>query len=258
MNLHFNRHVASTYRSKSQIARVLTETWVAQNMYCPRCGNSCVTHLKNNQRVADFICPACNNQYELKSKSGSLGKKIAGGAYNAMIERITGNDNPDFLIMIYSSNTMTVQSLIFIPKHFFTPDIVEKRKPLAATARRAGWVGCNILINNIPNQGKISIISQGVVSDKNSIIDLFKTSKTLETDNISGRRWLMDVLNCINSIKSDDFTLKDVYLFEENLRAKHPKNNHIKAKIRQQLQILREKGFIEFTKKGCYKKINSI
>jgi len=27
------------------------------------------------------------------------------------------------------------------------PEIIERRKPLAITARRAGWIGCNILGN---------------------------------------------------------------------------------------------------------------
>ena len=41
-----------------------------------------------------------------------------------------------------------------VPKHFFVPDIIEKRKPLAETARRAGWIGCNIVLKNIPNEGR--------------------------------------------------------------------------------------------------------
>ena len=39
------------------------------------------------------------------------------------------------------------------------------------------------------------------------------------------------------------------------LKNKHPENNFIKDKIRQQLQNLRDKGFIEFTSRGNYKKI---
>ncbi|MBQ1398560.1 MAG: restriction endonuclease, partial [Clostridia bacterium] len=36
---------------------------------------------------------------------------------------------------------------------------------------------------------------------------------------------------------------------------KHIHNNNIEAKIRQQLQILRDKGFIEFLERGHYRKI---
>lgn len=63
--------------------------------------------------------------------------------------------------MSYSKAELKVRDFILIPKHFFVPDIIEKRAPLAPTARRAGWTGCNILINKIPEQGKIAIVSNG-------------------------------------------------------------------------------------------------
>ena len=64
-----------------------------------------------------------------------------------------------------------------------------------------------------------------------------------------------DILICINKIPYDDFTLDQIYAFEKELKIKHPENNFIKDKIRQQLQNLRDKGFIEFTSRGNYKKI---
>ena len=65
----------------------------------------------------------------------------------------------------------------------------------------------------------------------------------------------MDVLNCVNKITSQLFTLEEMYRFENVLHIKHPQNNNIKPKIRQQLQFLRDKGFIEFLGNGRYKKI---
>ena len=46
-----------------------------------------------------------------------------------------------------------------------------------------------------------------------------------------------------------------MYEFVKELSVKHPGNNNVEAKIRQQLQFLRDKGFIEFTARGNYKKI---
>jgi len=46
-----------------------------------------------------------------------------------------------------------------------------------------------------------------------------------------------------------------MYQFEAMLTIKHPNNHNIKAKIRQQLQLLRDKGFIDFLDRGIYKKI---
>ncbi|MCB9805227.1 hypothetical protein H6769_06535 [Candidatus Peribacteria bacterium] len=44
--------------------------------------------------------------------------------------------------------------------------MIEKRKPLSSTARRAGWTGCNILLNLIPESGKIYYIQNGESRDK--------------------------------------------------------------------------------------------
>ena len=65
----------------------------------------------------------------------------------------------------------------------------------------------------------------------------------------------MDALNCVNQISSKSFTLDEIYQFENLLHIKHPKNNNIKPKIRQQLQFLRDRGFIEFLGNGKYIKI---
>ena len=65
----------------------------------------------------------------------------------------------------------------------------------------------------------------------------------------------MDTLSCIERIKEKDFTLNQVYVFEDELKQKHPENNFVKDKIRQQLQYLRDKGFIEFISPGHYRKI---
>ena len=47
-----------------------------------------------------------------------------------------------------------------------------------------------------------------------------------------------------------------MYEFVNELKIKHTSNNNIEAKIRQQLQFLRDKGFIEFTSRGNYRKID--
>jgi len=44
-----------------------------------------------------------------------------------------------------------------------------------------------------------------------------------------------------------------VYSFEEYLSRLHPENKHIKDKIRQQLQTLRNKNYLDFISKGLYR-----
>ena len=95
-------------------------------------------HFENNRPVADFYCPHCSEEYELKSKNGSISNKVNDGAYATMIERIEAINNPNFIFMQYKMTDFKVKNLMMVPKHFFTSDIIEKRKPLADTAKRAG------------------------------------------------------------------------------------------------------------------------
>ena len=254
MNLQLNKDLAKSYSNNSQKIRIMTESWFLENMFCPTCGESKINNFENNRPVADFYCTNCNNQYELKSKNGNFTNKINDGAYKTMIDRITSFENPDLFCLSYSKKTYSINDLIFIPKYFFTPDIIEKRKPLDDTAHRAGWTGCNILINRVPEQGKIKIISNGVMVDKKIIVEQNRKVEKLSTSDISCRSWLLDTLNCMNKINKSTFSLSEMYYFEEELSLKHPRNNNIKPKIRQQLQILRDRGFIEFIGKGEYKK----
>ena len=253
MNTGFNLALAAAYQSNSQRARVLSEGWVVENMFCPRCGCKQIDHFPNNRPVADFFCPECGAEFELKSKRGTLGNKIADGAYATMIERIGADNNPDFFFMSYSPRSWSVVDFIVVPRHFFVPSIIEKRKPLSPDARRAGWTGCNIEIGGIPEQGRITVISDGKVRDPGRVIADFNRSTELYIRNIDARGWLFDVLECVNRIHSDSFSLADMYTFAEFLHNKHPKNNNIHAKIRQQLQLLRDKGVIEFLGGGRYR-----
>lgn len=65
----------------------------------------------------------------------------------------------------------------------------------------------------------------------------------------------MDILRCVEQIETETFSLNEIYAFEKELQLKHPKNHFIKDKIRQQLQYLRDKGVIEFTTRGIYRKL---
>lgn len=254
MDLFFNTTLAAGYKSKAQIARVLSESWAASNVFCPCCGYSSLTKLDNNEPVADMRCDKCGEVFELKSAKGKLGKKIPDGAYETMIQRINSLTNPELFVLQYTPE-YEVTDLTLIPKFFFVPGIIEKRKPLPPTARRHGWVGCNILYGNIPKQGKIPIIQDKNVVDKEIVVEKYTTVKQIQTNNIETRGWLFDVLNCVNRIHGDIFTLKEMYGFVDVLQELHQDNHNIEAKIRQQLQLLRDKGFIEFLGNGVYRKI---
>lgn len=68
------------------------------------------------------------------------------------------------------------------------------------------------------------------------------------------RGWILDVLTCVEKIQEKEFTLAQLYSFENELKHKHPNNCFIKDKIRQQLQYLRKQGLIELISPGRYRK----
>ena len=143
--------------------------------------------------------------------------------------------------------------LFTIPKFFFTPAIIEKRKPLSENARRAGWVGCNILYNQLPDSAKIFYVRDGVIADAESVVEKYKKVSFVAEKPLESKGWLLDVMFIIESLHKDIFELDDVYKFIDFFRSQHPNNNHIQDKIRQQLQFLRDKGFIEFIGRGNYR-----
>ncbi len=256
MNLDFNVALAKGYKSNSQIARRLTEDWVLNNSYCPLCGNPILTEFENNRPVADFYCKKCNEEYELKSKNGRLTNTIADGAYSTMIKRITSDNNPNFFFLTYSKQ-WKVENFLTIPKHFFNEDIIIKRPPLKNTAKRAGWVGCNINISNVSELGKIFLIKNSQVANPEIVSKSFKKTLFIREKKKASKGWILDILKCVDSIDSDIFSLEMMYKFEDELKLKYPNNSFIKDKIRQQLQLLRDKGIIEFISRGNYKKVKN-
>ena len=191
----------------------------------------------------------------MKSKGAYIGNKVNDGAYNTMIERITSINNPNFFFMHYNKTNFQVENFVMVPKYFFSPDIIEKRKPLSDTARRAGWTGCNILLSRIPDEGRIYIVQNEKEVSIEKIMEKVHKTEFLRGSKLDARGWTLDVLNCVNMIENKDFTLEQIYRFEELLAEKHPDNHHVKDKIRQQLQMLRDNGIIEFTGRGHYRKI---
>lgn len=255
MQTYFNKNIATKYHSVSQKIRVLTESWVNEEVFCPACGCD-INRYGNNMPVADFFCSICKEEYELKSKKDSIGNKIIDGAYRTMIQRLKSNNNPNLFLLNYNLDNLEVLNFLVIPKHFFIPQIIEKRKPLSDTARRAGWVGCNIYLQGIPQTGKIFYIKNKQIESKNNILINWKKTLFLrEEKEVTAKGWLLDIMNCIDKLGKKEFRLEEMYAFEKLLGEKHPNNIHIKDKIRQQLQFLRDKRYLDFIARAEYRVI---
>jgi type II restriction enzyme len=230
----------------------LTEAWVNKQIYCPNCGAPHLKQYPNNRPVADFFCEHCKEDFELKSKKETIGNKIVNGAYKTMIERLKSVDNPNFFLLNYAS--FHVLNFFVIPKHFFIPDVIEKRRPLSPIAERADWVGCNILLQRIPQSGRIFLVKDSKIEPKEKVQAVWRKTLFLrEEKKIETKGWLVDTMRCIDQIGKKEFTLRDIYKFESYLSRQHPNNRHIKEKIRQQLQILRDRNYLQFNSRGEYR-----
>lgn len=253
MDLTFDRSLAMNYKSHAQQARVMTEAWVSSQIFCPNCGSNSLEKYPNNTPVGDFFCSACSEQFELKSTQGAFAAKIVDGQYDTMIRRLRSHQVPNLFGLSYDPVGRRVRDFFVIPSQFFVPDIVERRRPLSPTARRAGWVGCNILIRNIPLAGRVRLVTNGVAVEKPVVLKAWKRTLFLRRQSkFETRGWTLDVINCIEKLGKREFQLSDMYECTEAISALHPDNQHIKAKIRQQLQVLRDSGFLEFTGRGRY------
>ena len=130
--------------------------------------------------------------------------------------------------------------------------IITARDPLPQTARRAGWIGCYIDISSIPKSGKIYLIQNGVSIDKSKVIKQFKKTLFLKNMKDEPKGWLLDIIKCIELLDKSQFTLDEIYACENILKIKHPDNHNIRAKIRQELQILRDYEYLYFSNRGEY------
>ena len=253
MKLEFDDQVQARYTSGSQRARVLTEQWVGAQVFCPNCGSPKIRQFKHGRPVADFLCLSCNEEYELKSQKSKFGKKVLDGAFRTMCDRLAAINNPNLFLLNYDLEHRSVVSLFVVPKQFFVREIIEVRKPPAATARRAGWIGCNILLSQIPASGKIFIVRNRQPQPKELVLAQWKKTLFLRDENLEARGWLIEVMKCVELIGKPEFELNDVYAFEGRLSQLYPNNRHVKQKIRQQLQVLRDHGYLDFVSRGYYR-----
>jgi len=248
------REEATKYRSVPQQVRFMSERWVDDHIFCPNCGRAHIEKYANNRPVADFGCPNCREDFELKSMRGAPAQRIVDGAYRTMMERLKSNHNPNLFLLSYDYPSYVVFDFLVIPKQFFIPALIEERRPLSGSARRAGWIGCNILLGDIPRSGRIFLVNDRRVEPKEKVLKAWeKTLFLRETREVEARGWLLDIIRCIENIGTREFTLDDIYGYESVLGGKHPANRHIKDKIRQQLQVLRDKKYLGFLGRGRYR-----
>jgi type II restriction enzyme len=253
VDLHLPTDGLDKYKSASQRARICTESWGAASLYCPACDSRRIDALPSGTHAADFTCPSCGSRFQLKSKSSAFGNRVIDGAYAAMHRAIISDETPNLFLLHYQLPKLTVENVLLIPHFAFTLSFLEKRKPLSPYARRAGWVGCNFLLDRIPSDTQIPVIQDGQPVSSAKVRRAYKKLRPLEELNIKKRGWTLDVLNIVKSLNKAEFGLKEVYEHEDLLARLHPDNAHIQPKIRQQLQELRDMKLVKFLGDGHYR-----
>jgi type II restriction enzyme len=253
VNLHLPTAGLDNYKSASQRARICTESWGAASLYCPACDSRRIDALPSGTHAADFTCPSCGSRFQLKSKSSAFGNRVIDGAYAAMHRAIVSDETPNLFLLHYQLPKLTVENVLLIPHFAFTLSLLEKRKPLSAKARRAGWIGCNFLLDQIPDDARIPVIQGGHPVSSSKVRKAYEKLRPLEKLNVQKRGWTLDVLQIVKGLNKKEFTLKEVYDREQKLAELHPDNRHVRDKIRQQLQVLRDLALIEFLTPGSYR-----
>jgi type II restriction enzyme len=178
---------------------------------------------------------------------------VLDGSFRTKCDRLAADNNPNLFLLNYNLKELSVRNLFVVPKHFFVRDIIEERKPLAATAQRAGWIGSNILLGQIPQSGKIYIVRDGRIEPKDSVLSQWNRTLFLRDEDQEARGWLIEVMKCVEAIGKSEFQIEDVYAYEDRLGLLYPENRNVKPKIRQQLQFLRDRGYLDFVSRGYYR-----
>jgi type II restriction enzyme len=241
------------YKSASQRARVATEEWACENLYCVTCSSPTLTPSSPGTPAIDYVCPRCDAPYQLKSQSHPFASRILDSAYATMLRAIETGNAPHLMVLHYEKDAWAVLNLLFVPRFAFTRTVLEKRQPLSPNARRAGWIGCNFLLDRIPSDARLLIIREGIATQPNNVRKQFSRLEPLADIKLEKRGWTLDTLNLVRSLGKQEFSLADIYALENQFKSLHPDNRHIRDKIRQQLQILRDLHLLQFLRPGHYR-----
>src|SRR5207253_507055 len=144
------------------IAGLCSEAWVAAHLYCSACSAKRLTQLPKNEPGRDYRCDNCASVYQLKSAK-RFSERVTDAAYSKLIAAIRSDAVPNLLVMHYDTD-WCIRNLMLVPSFFFTESCIVARKPLSPTARRAGAVLCDILLNRIAPEGKLWIVKDGGVT----------------------------------------------------------------------------------------------
>ena len=124
-------------KSASQMARVSTERWTAENFYCAACGTGLIAYPPST-KVHDFYSIECRENFQLKSASHLLSTSILGGEYNTTRKSILKGAFPSLILLHYDRAAWVVEDLSLVHRACITTSCIAPRTPplLYGQARR--------------------------------------------------------------------------------------------------------------------------
>lgn len=253
MDLAFDGLAVGAYSSRSQIARVATQAWVRRELACLSCSTAPLRSTPENTKSRDFVCTGCGEPYELKSGTRPFARWVLDGEYATLLRTIRGGRTPNLLLLEYDASARAVRDLRAVHRTLISPLAVVPRRPLAASARRAGWQGCIIDLGLVPPWGRVPIVSERSPRPWREVTAAWAKFAFMVPIREERRGWLRDVLACLQRLPPRPFTLDEAYAFEGDLGALHPENRNLRPKIRQQLQLLVARGILERVRPGLYR-----
>ena len=113
------------------------------------------------------------------------------------------------------------------------------------------------MLTKLPEDAIIEVVTNGVPRNTSAVRDEWSKFRFLHTDKRTLGGWGAAVLLCVREMvhqtQSPVFSLDEIYMHSTNaLAEQYPNNNNVKAKIRQQLQVLRDAGILTFLTPGHY------
>lgn len=253
MHLVCNPALGERHKSASQRARSITEGWFTAEGYCLNCRSNRVELTTAGTPFSDHRCPVCGQTYEMKSAKKAHTRIVQNGGYESMMREIRAERPPVLLLMQYDP-AWCVQQLVAVHPVFLTPDVIRKRaKPHVRPRSGALYWMCDFDLTVIPEVGKIAVVRGREARAPRVVREEFAALQPLREVSNRTRGWTGLVLDAVKKIGKPMFTLAEVYTHEAAMHAAYPGNSHVRDKIRQQLQVLRELGYVEFVERGMYR-----
>ena len=117
---------------------------------CPKCKNNrTLRKLPNSFKCADIIFDFCGYLAQIKTKNtknlDNIPKEINGAAWKPQKERMdAGIYFPLYLVLKFDKK----YSVYYLASDLQEEEMFVKRKPLSDNARRAGWTGFKIVLED--------------------------------------------------------------------------------------------------------------